>query len=93
MARVRERGTLVQDLELMKARLEAQYVQTDLFVSAESLRKEVRTLEREIESRGLGLPALQGALADALAPYVVRRQRACIGESPDRTSGEFVYPA
>ena len=92
MAKVRERGTLVRDLELTNARLEAQRVQTDMFDSAESLRKEVVKLEHAIDNRGLGLPALQSGLADALAPYVVRRQRACIGESPDRNRGDFVYP-
>lgn len=92
MAKVRERGRLVRQLDDVNDRIEAQRVQDDLFDSAESLQDEVNNIERSLESRGLQISALQEGLADALAPYVVRRQRHCIGESPDRKSEAFVYP-
>ncbi|WP_324751436.1 hypothetical protein [Roseovarius sp. Pro17] len=93
MAKVRERGELIHHLDQVNRRIEAQSVQDDLFDSADTLKNEVENLESSIETRGLQISALQAGLADALAPYVVRRQRACIGESPDRTTGAFVYPA
>lgn len=92
MAKVRERGELVRGLDRINRRIEVQSVQNDMFDSAESLQEEVENLEQTLEARGLQIRALQGGLADALAPYVVRRQRACIGESPDRKTGAFVYP-
>jgi len=92
MAKVRARGELVRQLDQINRRIEAQNVQEDLFHSAETLREEVAAIERQLEADGLQISALQEGLADALAPYVVRRQRACIGESDNRKSGAFVYP-
>ena len=92
MAKVRARGELVRQLDQVNRRIEAQNVQEDLFHSAETLREEVAEIERQLEADGLQISALQEGLADALAPYVVRRQRACIGESANRKSGAFVYP-
>jgi len=92
MAKVRARGELVRQLDQVNRRIEAQNVQEDLFHSTEALREEVAAIERQLEADGLQISALQEGLADALAPYVVRRQRACIGESANRKSGAFVYP-
>lgn len=92
MAKVRARGELVRRLDQVNRRIEAQGVQEDLFHSAETLKEEVGAIERQLEADGLQISALQEGLADALAPYVVRRQRACIGESANRKSGAFVYP-
>lgn len=92
MAKVRARGELVRRLDQVNRRIEAQGVQEDLFHSAEILREEVGAIEHRLEADGLQISALQEGLADALAPYVVRRQRACIGESANRKSGAFVYP-
>jgi len=92
MQKVRERGQLVHQLDAMKRRIEEQLLQGDLFDSKETLQVEVEDLEQKIEDRGLRLHALQAGLANALSPYVVRRQRACIGESPVRSDGSFVYP-
>ena len=92
MEKVRRRGALLRDLDERNRRIEAQRVQGDLFDTPETLQAEVDSLERRIETEGLELPALQAGLADALAPYVVRRQRACIGESPHRDRGAFSYP-
>ena len=92
MAKVRKRGELVRHLDQMNRRIEDQSVQDDLFDSAEALQVEVNKVERQLETGGLQISALQEGLANALAPYVVRRQRDCIGESADRKSGAFVYP-
>ena len=92
MAKVRERVERVRQLDQLNRRIEVQHVQDDLFNNAASLEDEVGNLERALEARGLQIGALQEGLADALAPYVVRRQRACIGESQNRKSGAFVYP-
>ncbi|MFO6462815.1 hypothetical protein ACK8OR_00360 [Jannaschia sp. KMU-145] len=92
MAKVRTRGELVRHLDQMNRRIEDQSVQDDLFDSAEALQGEVNKVERQLETGGLQISALQEGLADALAPYVVRRQRDCIGESANRKSGAFVYP-
>ncbi|WP_425040881.1 hypothetical protein [Primorskyibacter sp. S187A] len=92
MAKVRKRGELVRHRDLVNRRIEDQTVQDDLFDSAEALQVEVNSIERQLETGGLQISALQEGLADALAPYVVRRQRDCIGESPDRKTGAFVYP-
>jgi len=92
MAKVRARGELTRHLDQINRRIEAQGLQDDLFDSAETLKEEVNVTERRLETEGLQISALQEGLADALAPYVVRRQRACIGESANRKSGAFVYP-
>lgn len=90
--RVRERGALVAQLALQKRKIEEQQRQGDLFETENELQDRIEALERTVEARGLQLRTLQAELADALAPYVVRRQRACIGESPRRDQGAFVYP-
>jgi hypothetical protein len=64
----------------------------DLFETENVLQEKIERLERTVEERGLQLRGLQAELADALAPYVVRRQRACIGESRQRRDGLFKYP-
>lgn len=92
MAKVRRRGELVRHLDQVNRRIEDQTMQDDLFDSAEALQVEVNSIERKLESGGPQISALQEGLADALAPYFVRRQRDCIGESPDRKTGAFVYP-
>lgn len=90
--RVRERGALVADLEAQKRKIEDQQRQPDLFETENVLQEKIERLERTVEERGLQLRGLQAELADALAPYVVRRQRACIGESRQRRDGLFKYP-
>lgn len=92
MTKVRARGTYMRNLDALKRRIEDQASQGDLFSDPASLQDEVETLENRIESEGLRLRQLQAGLADALAPYVVRRQRACIGESAVRDGRSFVYP-
>lgn len=92
MERVRERGQMYRELEETKTRIDAQAVQDDLFETKQSLQEKIEDLEQTIDAQGLRLSALQAGLAEALAPYVVRRQRACIGESPERNTEAFVYP-
>lgn len=90
--KVRRRGELIRNLEQMNRRIEDQSLQEDLFDSVDALKVEVKKIERELVSGGLHISALQEGLADALAPYVVRRQRHCIGENSKREQGAFVYP-
>lgn len=92
MARVRARGALLHDLDQLKRRIDEGQVQADLFDSNDTLQERVEELERTVDARGLQLRALQEGLSDALAPYVVRRQRDCIGESATRGGGDFRYP-
>ncbi len=92
MAKVRERGRLIKDLDEKKRRIDTQRVQGDLFETTASLQRDLEQLEARLDGDGLHLRALQQGLADVLAPYVVRRQRACIGESEQRRTGAFVYP-
>jgi hypothetical protein len=90
--RVRERGALVAELAAQKRKFEEQQRQADFFETESVLQDKIEALERTIEGRGLQLKMLQEELSDALAPYVVRRQRDCIGESTRRNTGSFKYP-
>lgn len=90
--RVRERAALVADLAAQKRKIEERQRQGDLFETQSDLQDRVEALERTVEEKRLQLRTLQSELADALAPYVVRRQRDCIGESPRRNDGSFKYP-
>src|SRR5690606_18097795 len=90
--RVRERGALVAQVAAQKRKIEEQQRQADLFETESVLQAKVEALERTVEEKGLHLRTLQTELADALAPYVVRRQRDCIGESARRDVGSFKYP-
>ncbi|MGS4947507.1 phospholipase D family protein [Meridianimarinicoccus sp. RP-17] len=92
MSKVRARGQLLRDRDALLRRIEDQARQEDLFDDADALRRQMDALERMVEVKGLELHALQAGLAGTLAPYVVRRQRACIGESAQRASATFAYP-
>ncbi|WP_252947270.1 hypothetical protein [Oceanicola sp. 502str15] len=92
MQRVRERGTLHNQRNQLTERIEAQALQEDLFDDAASLQQQLDQIESELEARDLNLRSLQEGLATVLSPYVVRRQRACIGESRERSKTSFVYP-
>lgn len=90
--RVRQRGALVTELAVQKRRIEERQRQADFFETESDLQGKIEALERTVEQKGLQLRMLQAELADALAPYVVRRQRDCIGESSQRNSASFKYP-
>lgn len=90
--RVRQRGALVTELAVQKRRIEERQRQADFFETESDLQGKIEALERTVEEKGLQLRMLQAELADALAPYVVRRQRDCIGESSQRNSASFKYP-
>jgi hypothetical protein len=92
MENVRARGSLLKEVQSLKRQIDERQQQGDLFESEETLQNRVEDLEQTIESRGLHLRALQSGLADALAPYVVRRQRDCIGENAVRSNRIFAYP-
>lgn len=90
--RVRQRGALVTELAVQKRRIEERQKQADFFETERDLQGKIEALERTVEEKGLQLRMLQAELADALAPYVVRRQRDCIGESSQRNRASFKYP-
>ncbi|MGI3211851.1 phospholipase D family protein [Roseovarius tibetensis] len=90
--RVRERAALVTELAVQKRRIEERQRQADMFETESDLQGKIEVLERTVEESGLQLRTLQAELAEALAPYVVRRQRDCIGESARRDTGSFKYP-
>jgi hypothetical protein len=90
--RVRQRGVLVAELAAQKRRIEERQAQADLFETESALQGKIEALERTLEEEGLQLRTLQSELAEALAPYVVRRQRDCVGESARRDTGSFKYP-
>lgn len=92
MQKVREHSALQAEIATIKRQLDEQHVQADFFLSAGDLQSRVETLENTLDARGLRLAHLQAGLAEALSPFVVRRQRACIGESSERKSDAFVYP-
>jgi energy-coupling factor transporter ATP-binding protein EcfA2 len=92
MENVRARGALLKELETLKRQIDERQLQGDLFESEETLQNRLEELERTVEARSLHLGALQSGIADALAPYVVRRQRDCIGESAVRGGSIFAYP-
>lgn len=92
MQRVRERGALLKRLDLVQARIDTQNLQQDFFDDAASLQQQLEQIEHDLEARALNLRSLQEGLATVLSPYVVRRQRACIGESRERSKSSFVYP-
>lgn len=64
----------------------------DLFLSEDDMARPVQEAEKRLSSKRLDPREIQADMADALAPYVVRRQRHCIGESKVRGPGIFAYP-
>lgn len=92
--RVRQRGQLFTELAMQKRRFEERQRQRqeDFFETESDLQGKIEALERTVEEKGLHLKMLQAELADALAPYVVRRQRDCVGESSQRKGASFKYP-
>ena len=92
MDKVRRRTHLLRSLQELEDRLAAREVQGDLFESPKALSEAIENTRTAISKEGLEPRAIQEDLASSLAPFVVRRQRACIGESPERNNGRFTYP-
>ncbi|MBC2835149.1 hypothetical protein [Paragemmobacter straminiformis] len=92
MAKVRRRSELIRNLQELEDRMAARQVQGDLFERPEVLAEELRRTKSLIVEGGLEPRQIQSDLAASLAPYVVRRQRDCIGESPNRSKSHFTYP-
>ncbi len=64
----------------------------DMFLSEADLVQPIEEAEERLAGKRLDPREIQADMADALAPYVVRRQRHCIGESKKRGPGVFAYP-
>lgn len=92
MNKVRRRSELLGALQNLEERLSAQETQADLFEGPDILAGEIDRTRQIIKSERLEPRDIQADLALSLAPFVVRRQRHCIGESADRTPGRFTYP-
>ena len=92
MNKVRRRADLLGALERLENRLRDQEVQEDLFDRPDTLKAEIEQTRQIVRSEGLEPREVQADLAQSLAPFVVRRQRHCIGESADRRTDRFTYP-
>ncbi|MEL6413949.1 MAG: phospholipase D family protein [Pseudomonadota bacterium] len=64
----------------------------DMFLSEADLAQPIEEAEKRLAGKRLDPREIQADMADALAPYVVRRQRHCVGESKKRGSGIYAYP-
>ncbi len=65
----------------------------DMFLSEADLAQPIEEAEERLAEKRLDPREIQADMADALAPYVVRRQRHCVGESKKRGPGIYAYPA
>lgn len=64
----------------------------DLFLSHQDMALPVHEAEERLAGKRLDPREIQADMANALAPYVVRRQRHCVGESHRRGPEIFAYP-
>ncbi|MGK8235795.1 phospholipase D family protein [Roseovarius sp. MS2] len=94
LKRGRERSAELGQLQALKQGFEDRQRSgmADLFLSEADLERPVREAEGRLASKRLDPREIQADMADALAPYVVRRQRHCVGESKVRGPGIFAYP-
>ncbi|WP_138471659.1 phospholipase D family protein [Poseidonocella sp. HB161398] len=90
MGKVTERAGLLDEISRISDGMARSHVQQDLFQTPDWLAAEKAKREAEMAERKLTSHDIQADLSAALAPYVVRRQRDCIGESADRT--RLAYP-
>jgi len=94
LRRGRERSHQLNRIRQLQDTLESrrQTGMDDLFRYEEDLEEQIRAAEKELKSKRLDPREIQSDMADALAPYVVRRQRHCVGESEERGAEIFAYP-
>lgn len=94
LKRGRDRATELDDLQALRQSFEdrQQSGMDDLFISDEDLAAPIEEAEKRLASKRLDPREIQADMADALAPYVVRRQRDCIGESKIRGPDIYAYP-
>lgn len=87
----RARDPYLAKIKALEEKLANDDVQGDLFENPSVWRGQIAVEQEAMERAGLDLKSLQEGLSSVLAPFVVRRQRACVGEGGVR-DGRFVYP-
>lgn len=94
LKRGRERASELEQLQKLKQGFEdrKRSGMDDLFLSEEDLAKPIEEAEERLAGKQLDPREIQADMADALAPYVVRRQRHCVGESKTRGPNIYAYP-
>tara|TARA_R110002095_G_scaffold211442_1_gene199644 strand:- start:18 stop:3200 length:3183 start_codon:yes stop_codon:yes gene_type:complete len=94
LKRGRERATELSQLRALQQDFEdrSRSGMDDMFLSEVDLGQPIEEAEKRLAGKRLDPREIQADMADALAPYVVRRQRHCVGESKTRSPDIFAYP-
>ncbi len=94
LKRGRERASELNALRVLKQNFEDRQRSgmEDMFQSEADLAQPIEEAEERLAGKRLDPREIQADMADALAPYVVRRQRHCVGESKKRGLGIYAYP-
>jgi len=92
--RGRERATELNELRALRQSFDDRQEtgMEDMFMSEADLAEPIEEAEERLAGIRLDPREIQADMADALAPYVVRRQRHCIGESKTRGQDIYAYP-
>ncbi|WP_434054907.1 MAG: hypothetical protein RDA78_08590 [Roseibium sp.] len=94
LRRGRERASELNELRALRQNFEdrRRTGMDDMFLSEADLAKPIEQAEKRLAGKRLDPREIQADMAYALAPYVVRRQRHCVGESKERGPDIFAYP-
>lgn len=94
LKRGRERALELNAIRALRQNFEdrQQSGMEDMFQSEADLAQPIEEAEERLAGKRLDPREIQADMADALAPYVVRRQRHCVGESKKRGPGIYAYP-
>ncbi|PSL17240.1 phospholipase D family protein [Shimia abyssi] len=94
LKRGRERALELNALRALKQNFEDRQRSgmEDMFLSEADLAQPIKEAEERLAGKQLDPREIQADMADALAPYVIRRQRHCVGESKKRGPGIYAYP-
>ncbi|MCA0929758.1 phospholipase D family protein [Ruegeria profundi] len=94
LKRGRERASELNELRALRQNFEDRQRSgmEDMFLSEADLAKPIEEAEERLAVKRLDPREIQADMADALAPYVVRRQRHCVGESNKRGPAIYAYP-
>ncbi|WP_281972366.1 phospholipase D family protein [Ruegeria faecimaris] len=94
LKRGRERALELNALRALKQNFEDRQRSgmEDMFLTEADLAQPIKEAEERLAGKQLDPREIQADMADALAPYVIRRQRHCVGESKKRGPGIYAYP-
>ena len=94
LKRGRERASKLNEHRIFRQKFEARKLlgMDDMFLSEADLAQPIEDVEERLAGKRLVPREIQADMADALAPYVVRRQRHCVGESKKHRPGIYAYP-